>query len=282
MTAAAALEEHRVAMTDSFFCENGSWDIPGRTIHDHEREGWLSFPQVISHSSNIGTAKVGRRLGRDPLYRYARAFGFGMPTGCGLPGDGAGILHQTRDWHLSSLETISFGQEVGATPLQMVNAYSVIANGGYLLEPRLYKGIVDENGKYREWTDSSPIRRVISPYTASLMKMILQGVVNEGTGKAAQVAGISVAGKTGTAQKIDPHTHQYSEAKYLASFCGFAPADHPKLVIGVFLDEPRTNYWGGSEAAPLFARILKHAAPYLKLQSEPIGPLAASRILART
>jgi cell division protein FtsI (penicillin-binding protein 3) len=279
VTASAALEEHRVLLTDAFFCENGSWDIPGRTIHDHEREGWLTFTQVISHSSNIGTAKVGRRVGRDPLYRYARAFGFGMPSGCGLPGDGAGILRPTRDWRMSSLETISFGQEVGATPLQMVNAYSVIANGGWLLEPRLYRGLVDENGQYHEWSPSPPIRRVISQKTASLMKMILKSVVSEGTGKAAQVAGITIAGKTGTAQKIDPLTHQYSDAHYLASFCGFAPVDHPKVVIGVFLDEPKTNYWGGSEAAPLFARILKNAAPYLKLQTETIGPLVTARIL---
>ncbi len=282
VTAAAALEERRVSTTDSFFCENGSWDIPGRTIHDHEREGWLTFSQVISHSSNIGTAKVARRLGRDPLYRYARAFGFGMPTSCGLPGDGAGILRRTQEWHLTSLETIAFGQEIGATPLQMVNAYSVIANGGWLLEPRLYKGVVDENGQYRQWAASPPIRRVISPRTVAILKMILKSVVDEGTGRAAQVIGISIAGKTGTAQKIDPRTRQYSDAHYLASFCGFAPVDHPRLVIGVFLDEPQTNYWGGSEAAPLFARILKHAGPYLKLQPEPFGPLATSRIVTRT
>jgi len=282
VTAAAALEENRVAPTDSFFCENGSWEIPGRTIHDHEREGWLTFAQVISHSSNIGTAKVARRLGRDPLYRYARAFGFGMPSGCGLPGDGVGILHQTRDWRQSSLETISFGQEVGATPLQMVNAYSVIASGGWLLEPRLYKGVVDENGQYREFSQTPPIRRVISPRTVGMMKMILKGVVDEGTGKAAQVVGLSVAGKTGTAQKIDVKTHQYSDAHYLASFCGFAPVDRPRIVICVFLDEPQGSYWGGSEAAPLFARILKHAAPYLKLQSESFGPLATSRVVGRT
>src|ERR1019366_900150 len=147
--------------------------------------------QVISRSSNIGTAKVARKVGRDPLYRYARAFGFGMPSGCGLPGDGTGILRPTRDWRLSSLETISFGQEVGATPLQMVNAYSVIANGGWLLEPRLYKGLIDEKGQYREWATSTPIRRAISPQTVALMKIILQGVVSEGTGKAAQVVGIS-------------------------------------------------------------------------------------------
>src|SRR5207302_6455646 len=143
-----------------------------------------------------------------------------------------------------------------------------------LLEPRLYNGVVDENGHYHEWAANSPIRRVISHRTVMLMKTILKSVVDEGTGKAAQVVGLSVAGKTGTAQKIDPRTHQYSNVKYLASFCGFAPAEHPKLVIGVFLDEPRTNYWGGSEAAPLFACILKHATPYLKLQPEPFGPLA--------
>jgi cell division protein FtsI (penicillin-binding protein 3) len=282
VTAAAALEERRVSLGDSFFCEDGSWDIPGRTIHDHEKEGWLTFAQVISHSSNIGTAKVARRVGRDPLYRYARAFGFGMPSGCGLPGDGVGILRPTREWRQSSLETISFGQEVGATPLQMVNAYSAIASGGWLLEPRLYKGVVDENGQYREFAASAPIRRVVSPKTAAVLKMILKSVVDEGTGKAAQVVGLSVAGKTGTAQKIDPRTHQYSDAHYLASFCGFAPVDRPRLVIGVFLDEPQNGYWGGSEAAPLFARILKHAAPYLKLQSESFGPLATSRIVPRS
>ena len=282
VTAAAALEDHRVAPGDSFFCENGSWDIPGRTIHDHERDGWLTFAQVISHSSNIGTAKVARRVGRDSLYRYARAFGFGMPSSCGLPGDGTGILRPTRDWHQASLETISFGQEVGATPLQMVNAYSAIASGGWLLEPRLYKGVVDENGRYREFAPSPPIRRVISSKTATVLKMILKSVVEEGTGKSAQVVGLSVAGKTGTAQKIDPQTHQYSDSHYLASFCGFAPVEHPRLVIGVFLDEPQNGYWGASEAAPLFARILKHAAPYLKLQSESFGPLATSRIIPRS
>jgi cell division protein FtsI (penicillin-binding protein 3) len=123
---------------------------------------------------------------------------------------------------------------------------------------------------------------VISAQTVAVMKMILKGVVDEGTGKAAQVVGITVAGKTGTAQKIDPLTHQYSDAHYMASFCGFAPVDRPKLVIGVFLDEPQTNYWGGSEAAPLFARIVKHVAPYLKLQSSPFGPVATSRVVART
>ena len=282
VTAAAALEENRVALTDTFFCENGSWEIPGRTIHDHERDGILTFAQIISHSSNIGTAKVARRVGRDPLYRYARAFGFGMPSGCGLPGDGVGILRQTHEWRQSSLETISFGQEVSATPLQMVNAYSVIASGGWLLEPRLYKGVVDENGQFREFALTPPIRRVISPRTVALMKQLLKGVVDEGTGKAAQVVGLSVAGKTGTAQKIDVKTHQYSDAHYLASFCGFAPVDHPRLVIGVFLDEPQGSYYGGSEAAPLFARILKHAAPYLKLQSETFGPLATSRVVGHT
>ena len=171
---------------------------------------------------------------------------------------------------------------MGATPLQLVNAYSVVANGGWLLEPRLYRGVVDENGHYREWAASAPIRRVISPQTVAILKMILKNVVDEGTGKAAQVVGISIAGKTGTAQKIDPRTHQYSDEHYLASFCGFAPVDHPRLVIGVFLDEPQTNYWGGSEAAPLFARILKNAGPYLKLQSERFGPVATSRVLHHT
>jgi cell division protein FtsI (penicillin-binding protein 3) len=280
--AAAAIEEKRVALTDTFFCENGSWDIAGRTIHDHEKEGWLTFVQVIGRSSNIGTAKVGRRIGRDPLYRYARAFGFGMPTGCGLPGDGAGILRPPRQWHQSSLETISFGQEVAVTPLQMVNAYSAIANGGNLLEARLYKGIVDENGHYREWVTAPPVRRVISAKSVAALKMILRSVIEEGTGKAAEVAGIPVAGKTGTAQKADPTTHEYSESRYMASFCGFAPVDHPKIVIGVFIDEPQTNYWGGSEAAPLFSRIVKDAAAHLGIPTGDYGPVANARTVPPT
>ncbi len=280
VTAAAALEEHKVKPDDSFFCENGTWQIPGRTIHDHERDGWLTFTEVISHSSNIGTAKVGIRVGDTTLYRYARAFGFGMPSGCGLPGDGVGILHPPREWRASSLATISFGQEIGVTPLQMVNAYSVVANGGWLMEPRLYKGIVDDNGVYREWAARKPIRRVVSLPTVDMLKAILQNVVERGTGKAAQVAGVTVAGKTGTAQKIDPLTHQYSADRYLASFCGFAPVDHPRLVIGVFLDEPRAgSYYGGSEAAPLFSRIVRDASTYLHLTPAPVGPLVAVRMV---
>jgi cell division protein FtsI (penicillin-binding protein 3) len=281
VTAAAALEERQASLKDSYFCENGKWEIPGRKIHDHEKDGWLTFTQVISHSSNIGTAKMARKLGVQPMYRYARAFGFGMPSGCGLPGDGTGILRPTQDWHPTSLETIAFGQEIGATPLQIVNAYSAIANGGTLLEPRLYKGIADDNGRYREWTSGVPIRRVVSPQTASTMRIVLKAVVDDGTGKSAKIEGLSVAGKTGTSQKIDPKTRQYSDTLYVASFCGFAPADKPRLVIGVFLDEPRTSYWGSSEAAPLFARILKHAAPYFKIPTHAIGPVATARILRR-
>lgn len=282
VAAAAALEDQQVRPVDTFFCENGNWQIPGRVIHDHEPQGWLTFAQVISHSSNIGTAKVARKLGEERLYRFARAFGFGMPTSCGLPGDGTGILRQTKQWHATSLETISFGQEVGVTALQMVNAYSVIANGGWLMEPRLYRGVIDENGEYHEWEGMAPIRRVVSNKTVVQMRSILKQVVDEGTGKAAQVTGITVAGKTGTAQKIDLRTRQYSDSLYIASFCGFAPAEQPKVVIGVFLDEPQTNYWGGSEAAPLFSRILKHAAPYLQIPSGAMGPLAASRLVTRS
>lgn len=282
VAAAAALEDHVAGPQERFYCENGVWEIQGRTIHDHEPENWLTFTEVISHSSNIGTAKIALRLGQDRMYRYARAFGFGMSTGIGLPGDGAGILRNPHQWRNGSLATIAFGQEVGVTPLQMVNAYTVVADGGMLLEPRLYNGFVDAQGNYFEWEKSKPIRRVISAKTVALLRSILKEVVDHGTGKAAQVAGISIAGKTGTAQKIDPSTRQYSPDKYLASFCGFAPVDHPRLVIGIFLDEPQRSYWGGSEAAPLFARILRDAAPYLHLDSPSVGPFAFSRTISRS
>jgi cell division protein FtsI (penicillin-binding protein 3) len=282
VAAAAALDQEVVHPDDAFFCENGSWEIQGRTIHDHEKDGWLSFSEVISHSSNIGTAKVALKLGPERLYRYARAFGFGMPTGCGLPGDGTGILRTPDQWHGAALETIAFGQEVGVTPLQLVNAYAAVANGGMLLEPRLYKGILDLHGTYHEWESFPPVRRVISQRTVALLRKILLSVVESGTGKAARVPGIAVAGKTGTAQKIDPRTHQYSPDLYLASFCGFVPVDHPRLVIGVFLDEPKSSYWGGSEAAPLFARIVRDTAPYLHLEAAPLGPLAVSHIVLKS
>jgi cell division protein FtsI (penicillin-binding protein 3) len=279
VTAAAALEEQLVRPTDLIDCENGKWQIAGRTIHDHEKDSVIPFTTVLAHSSNIGTAKLAIKMGQNNLYRFSRAFGFGIPSGVGLPGDGAGILRSPQQWKAGSLATISFGQEVGVTVVQMVNAFSVIANGGTLLEPRLFKGIIDEKGDYREWETRRTIRKVISGKTVATMRKILQEVVDNGTGKAAAVSGITVAGKTGTAQKIDPKTRQYSPNRYLASFCGFAPVDRPRLVIGVFLDEPATNYWGGSEAAPLFSRIVRNAAPYLRLESSEIGPLVTAHTI---
>jgi cell division protein FtsI (penicillin-binding protein 3) len=277
ITAAAALDQGVATPRDGFFCENGVWQIRGRKIHDHEKDGWLTLTEVVSRSSNIGTAKIALKLGPENLFRYARAFGFGMPTGCGLPGDGSGILRNPKVWTPSSLPTVAFGQEVGVTALQMVNAYCVVANGGVLLEPRLYKGVIDEKGEYHEWVTRKPIRRVISTQTVSEMRRILKSVVDNGTGKAAQVAGFSVGGKTGTAQKIDPATRQYSPDRYLASFCGFVPVESPQLVIGVFLDEPRTSQWGGQEAAPLFARIVRDAASYLQLKPQEMGPVALAQ-----
>ena len=275
ITAAAALDQRVVSLRDGFFCENGLWQIRGREIHDHEKDGWLTFTEVISRSSNIGTAKVAMKVGPETLFRYARAFGFGMPTGCGLPGDGSGILRNPRVWSSGSLITIAFGQEVGVTPLQMVNAYSVVANGGLLLEPRLYKGVIDENGAYHEWESRRPIRRVVSNQTVASLKRILKEAVDHGTGKSARVEGVEVAGKTGTAQKIDMATRRYHSDSFLASFCGFAPVESPRLVIGVFLDDPKTSQWGGAEAAPLFSRIVRAASSYLRWEPQDMGPVAA-------
>ncbi len=282
VAAAAALEDRIVNPGDSFFCENGSWQNQGRTIHDHEKDGWLTFTDVIGHSSNIGTAKVALKLGQDRLYRFARAFGFGLPTACGLPGDSSGILRNPSKWRTGSLMTVAFGQEVGVTPLQMVNAYTVIANGGWLIEPRIFKGVVDAEGHYREWQSAPPIRRVLSARSIQQLRGVLKAVVDTGTGKSAAVPGIPVAGKTGTAQKIDPLTRQYSDQHYIASFCGFAPVTQPRLVIGVFLDEPQGDYYGGSQAAPVFARIVRNAAAYWQLKSESLGPLAVLKTAPRS
>lgn len=279
VTCAAALEGKKVSLADKFFCENGRWKIGKSTITDHEPYGILSFPEILEKSSNIGTAKVGLKLGKENLYRYARAFGFGTKTGICLSGETEGLLRLPNKWSPASLPVISFGQEIGVTAIQMVNAFSVIANGGFLMEPLIVKELNHfKNGKCLTTSFSSQrIRRVISADTAKTMCEILTGVVERGTGTQAKFPGYSVAGKTGTAQKINPKTKSYDPNRYLASFCGFVPAKDPQLVCLVILDEPKKNYWGGSTAAPIFSRIMFRAVQILGIppENEP------SRLLAK-
>jgi cell division protein FtsI (penicillin-binding protein 3) len=264
--AAAALEEQVVRPSDSFFCENGSYTVYDRTIHDHSKHGWLTFQQIIKFSSNIGASKVGEKMGRDRFYRYISAFGFGEKTRINLPGEGKGIVHHPRYWPPVALDTISFGQGISVTGIQLVTALSAVANGGFLMKPYAVEKIMDENGEVVQSFQPEIVRKVISEETAKKVTALLKTTTEKGgTGEGAVPAGYEVAGKTGTAQKVDSLLGGYSEDRYTSGFMGFAPAEEPKLVLLVVIDEPQGNNYGGVVAAPIFKAIMEKALPYLNV-----------------
>lgn len=263
---AAALEEKVVRPNDVFNCENGSYNYSGKTIHDTHSFSRLSVSDVLKHSSNIGAAKIGFRLGDERLYRYLRSFGFGERTGIDLPGESPGLLRNSNRWGGFDLATISFGQGVSASAMQLVAATSAVANGGTLMKPYLVERILDDGGREVQKNEPQPVRRVISEDTARKVTRMMETVTTEGgTGTNAAVEGFRVAGKTGTAQKADPVTHGYSANKRTASFIGFIPADKPRLTILVVVDEPKTSPYGGVVAAPAFRGIAVKSLAYLKV-----------------
>jgi len=264
VTMAAALSERVINENDFVDCENGRWEVYNHTIKDHIKYGVLNFRDVIANSSNIGTAKVGVMLGKERLFKYARNFGFGDKTGITLGGELKGMLRTPDKWSGLSIYTISFGQEVSATPLQIASLYATIANKGKLMQPMIVKAIKSKDGKVVKEFLPKEVRQVISPEVAARMVKVLKSVVENGTGKEAAFPGLSIAGKTGTSQKIDPLTRKYSASKYVASFAGFAPAENPKLAILVVVDEPDKVYYGGSVAAPAVGKIAKRALRYLE------------------
>ncbi|MFI5303373.1 MAG: peptidoglycan D,D-transpeptidase FtsI family protein [Nitrospiria bacterium] len=274
VTASAALEEKVVTPSEVIFCENGYYDIDGKPIHDHTREGMLTFSQVIQKSSNIGTAKVALRLGENNLKHYLQAFGFGARTGIDLNGEVPGIVNSSAHLSRRTVASISIGQGISVTPLQMATAFSVIANGGLLIKPHVVKKLSQEKKNPRLEPTESP-RRVISEQTANAVNRILQTVVQEGgTGEKAAMPGYVVAGKTGTAQTVNPMTHTYSASQFVASFGGFVPAHDPQLIILVVIQHPKGISWGGSVAAPVFKNIATQALSYLE-----IPPYDTKRIL---
>lgn len=262
---AGALEENIFKPTDKIDCENGKFKFGKQIISDHEGQKVISVSQVIEYSSNIGTAKIALQLGAQPFYKYIKMFGFDSLSGIDLNGEEKGLLQPPPKWSTRSLHTISFGQEIASTPLQTINSFSVIANGGLLLKPKIIKSIKD-----KDYNSQDVIRRVISEQTALKIRKILKGVVDNGTGKAAKIKDYTVGGKTGTAQKRDPLTNKYSEKHYVASFCGMVPALNPKIVILVFFDEPKGDYYASSVAAPVFAKIAREAAAYLKIEKDDV------------
>jgi cell division protein FtsI (penicillin-binding protein 3) len=264
--AAAALEEQVVRPSDSFFCENGSYTVYDRTIHDTSKHGWLTFQQIIKFSSNIGASKVGEKMGKERYYRYISAFGFGEKTRVGLPGEGKGIVHHPRYWPPVALDTISYGQGVSVTGIQLVTALSAIANGGSLMKPYVVEKVVNEKGEVVQCFQPEVVRKVISEETAKKVTALLKVTTEKGgTGEGAVPEGYEVAGKTGTAQKVDSLLGGYSEDRYTSGFMGFAPAQEPKLVLLVVVDEPQGNTYGGVVAAPIFKAIMEKVLPYLQV-----------------
>ena len=262
--AAAALEEQVVRPSDSFYCENGSYTVYDRTIHDTSKHGWLTFQQILKFSSNIGASKVGEKMGRERFYRYIAAFGFGEKTRVNLPGEGKGIVHHPRYWPPVALDTISFGQGISVTGIQLVTALSAIANGGFLMRPYVVEKTLNEKGEVVQSFQPETIRKVISGATAEKVTALLKTTTEKGgTGEGAVPAGYDVAGKTGTAQKVDSLLGGYSETRYTSSFMGFAPSGEPKLALLVVIDEPQGGSYGGVVAAPIFKAIMEKVLPYL-------------------
>lgn len=256
VTLAAALEKGIVTEKDSFYCENGAWKFNNTvTLHDHEPEKTLSLSGVIERSSNIGTAKIGLKLGIKDFYLYAKSFGFGSKAGLGFYGESAGILRPLEQYRALDLAVGSYGHGMAATPVQVITAYSAIANGGALYEPRLVDRVTEFDGTEIFKNEPALVRQVVSRETARRVKTILRAVVEKGTGKNAIIPGYSIAGKTGTSKKIDPKTGKYLTGRNVASFAGFFPFDEPRYTILIVIDNPRKMTYGGESAAPVFREI---------------------------
>jgi cell division protein FtsI (penicillin-binding protein 3) len=257
--AAAALEEGVVKETDMFNCENGNYAVADRVIHEanRKRHGALSFRDVLRYSSNIGSVKIGERLGKEKFYQYIRKFGFGAKTGIDLPGEVSGLLRPVENWTRVDAATVAFGQGVSVTAIQLITALSTVANEGVMMKPFVVRGLMDRQGKLVQAYHPTVVRRVISPETAKRLTAILTDVVGteDGTGKHARIVNVAVAGKTGTSQKFDFAKRAYSSERVKTSFMGFFPAQNPQVAILVILDEPQRDKWGGVAAAPVFRDI---------------------------
>jgi cell division protein FtsI/penicillin-binding protein 2 len=261
VTAVGALEEGVVNEDDKFFCENGAFKTDyGRTVRDHEKLGMLTFREVFGFSSNIGMVKVGYKLGQENLYKYCKKFGFGDPTGIDLPGEATGKVRPLDQWSGLSLTTIPYGYEISTTPIQIVDAYAAIANGGVMMKPYIVKDLEDADGHVVKEFGPRKVRRVCSEKTAERMTQMLRWVVQHGTGTMVNLPTYNIAGKTGTAYKFE--NGHYSANNYLSSFVGFVPAENPKVVIYVSLDDPRGVYWGGYTAGPVFKEVAKRVMAY--------------------
>ena len=265
ITLAAAFDQGVTNPDEVFDCENGATYVAGHKIHDHKRFGLLTVADILAQSSDVGAIKIAERLGAPKFYDYIHSFGFGTPTGVDLPGESRGLLRPLVNWSPISIGAISMGQEVGVTPMQLISAVSAIANGGMLYKPHIVAEVRrGETVLPREGLlAASEPRRVIQPETAATLRRLMEGVILNGTGKLARLDGWTSAGKTGSAQKIDPDTGRYSRTQLIASFTGFAPINNPAVAILVSLDSPIGLHEGGMVAAPVFKRVAEQVLPYL-------------------
>lgn len=268
ITACAALQEGIVKAQDEFYCENGSFKFENRVIRDVHKYKTLTFADVMCFSSNIGMTKVGLKIGDERLYRYIEAFGFGDHTGINMGSESRGILRPPKKWSKVSIAAIPYGQEVSVTPLQITTAIAAVANGGVLMKPRIVKCIKDPAGKILQEFNSVVVRRIISPVTSMRMTEILESVVEKGTGVEAGIKGYRIAGKTGTAQKINPKLGSYDPDNFLSSFVGYFPASDPKVVIYVQVDEPRGEHYGGLVAGPVFKKVAQRIIDHMGISPE--------------
>ncbi len=291
VTISAGLEEKITRPDEMFDCQMGSIVINGMRIRDSRPHGMLSVADIIAESSDVGAIKVALRLGDERLYKYIRAFGFGQPTGIELPGETRGLTKPVERWSKVSIGAISMGQEIGISPLQLASLISTIANDGVHVPPRIVAGTiaagtmlpqnVPQNTPQTIAFQPAEGTRVISSLTAAEMRQMLRGVVLHGTGRKAILEGYSSAGKTGTAQKVDPATGAYSKTKYVASFAGFAPINDPQIAVVVILDSAVGLHQGGQVSAPIFQRVTQQVLEYLHVPHDVQLPPSRQVLLAR-
>ena len=274
VTISAALEEKITNPNEIFDCQMGSIVYNGMRIRDSKPHGLLPVWGVLAESSDVGAIKIALRLGEDRFYKYIRAYGFGQQTGIELPGETRGLTKPPSRWSKVSIAAISMGQEIGISPLQLTGLVSTFANDGVWVAPRIVAGTVQPSGTPQTVAfHPGASHRVISPYTAAEMRAMMQKVVLEGTGRKAILEGYSSAGKTGTAQKVDPATGAYSKTKYVGSFAGFAPVNNPQIVVAVILDSAVGLHQGGQVSAPVFRRISQQVLEYLHVPHDmPLAP----------
>ena len=286
VTYSAAMDQHVATPDDTVDCQGGQIELGGRVIHDDKSDrgmGKVTVATALARSSDVGVIKLALKLGPDQLYNYIRAFGFGQRTGIELPGETRGLLRPVKYWQPASIGYVAIGQEEAVTPIQLVSMVSTIANGGVYLPPHVLmpnqssSTTLNQKSAAPQVPQGTPVKpdeelpdplpqgahRVISTMAAAEMRKMMEGVVLFGTGKSAQLDGYSSAGKTGTAQKIDPATHKYSKSLHIASFAGFAPVNNPVIAVAVVIDSPKGAYYGTEVAAPVFTEVAQQVLEYL-------------------